>query len=95
MKNLRHPNVILAIVAIVLLIIAVALYANGFGAGYYFAIASLVLWTIHYVIAVIDVSKTTTLTSSQRTLWLILVIIVPAAGSLLYYFIHSHNKQLD
>lgn len=95
MKNLRHPNVILAIISFIILFIGLGLYANGYGAAYYVVLFSLLLGAIHWVWSIIDVSKTTTLTASQKTLWFILVLIVPGAGSLLYYFIHSHYKQLD
>jgi hypothetical protein len=95
MKNLRHPNVILAIISFIILFIGIGLYANGYEAAYYVVGFSLFLGAIHYIWSVIDVSKTTTLTSSQKVLWFIIVLIIPGAGSLLYYFIHSHNKQLD
>jgi hypothetical protein len=95
MKNLRHPNVILAFISIIIFFVGVGLYANGYNAAYYVVIFGLVLGAIHWIWSIIDVSKTKTLTGSQKNLWFILVLIVPGAGSLLYYFIHSHYKQLD
>lgn len=94
MKPLRHPNFILAIISIIVFFIGIGLKANSNASGDYVIIGSIVLGAIHYIWSIIDVATTPTLQAVQRKFWLIVVIIVPAFGSIIYYLMHTRNKQV-
>jgi Phospholipase_D-nuclease N-terminal len=94
MKNLKHPNFILGIISFIILFIGIGMRANAYPSGDYVIGASIVLGAIHYIWAIFDVAKTTSLQPSQRTFWLIIVIIVPALGSIIYYIMHSRRNQV-
>jgi Phospholipase_D-nuclease N-terminal len=94
MKSTRHPNFILGIISFIIFFVGIGMRANSMAAGDYVLVGSIVLGAIHYIWSILDVSKTDTLQTSQRTLWLIVVICIPAAGSILYYILHSRRNQV-
>ena len=91
MSNLRHPNVILALVAVILGAVAIGLYTahNNKVAGVLMVIA-MSLGVIHWIWSIIDVARTDTLKGSQKKFWLIGVICIPFGGT--FYYI-MHNKR--
>lgn len=94
MKSLKHPNFILAIVAILVFFIGVGLKANGYQSSDYAIGGGIVLGAIHYVWSIIDVATTHTLQAVQKKFWLIIVIVAPGFGSILYYIMHSRRNQV-
>ncbi len=94
MANLRHPNVILAFVAILIGVIAIGLYTarKNDTAGILMVIA-MILGVIHWIWSIIDVAKTNTLQGSQKKFWLIAVIAIPFGGTF-YYLMHSKRNTI-
>ncbi|MDB5196193.1 MAG: hypothetical protein JWP88_563 [Flaviaesturariibacter sp.] len=86
MKQTTHPNFILGIVSLILLIIgAIMLQRPDNSIGRYILFASIGLGAIHWLWSIIDVFKHQNLASQSRVLWGILVIAVPPVGGILYY----------
>lgn len=87
MRNKRHPNFILAIVAYLFLFIGIGLRANGYQAGDYVIGFSGLLGAIHWIWSIVDVLRNYRINSASenRIIWVILVIIIPPVGGLLYY----------
>jgi hypothetical protein len=86
MINTKHPNFILGLVSLLLLIIGgVGLKGNGFTSAEYVLIGGFILGGIHWIWAIIDVFTHQQLRSQSRVLWAILVIAIPPIGGLLYY----------
>ena len=94
MNNLRHPNFILAIVSIIVLLFGVGLKGNGYAFGDYVIIASIVLGGIHWIWAIIDVTKRDDLRGFQKNFWLIAVITCPAMGGMLFYAMHQERDKI-
>ncbi len=94
MANLRHPNLILAVVAVILGAISIALYSarNNQVAGVLMVIA-MVLGVIHWIWSIIDVANTTSLQGSLKKFWLIAVIAIPIGGTF-YYLMHSKRNTI-
>ena len=94
MANLRHPNLILAFVAVIIGAIAIGLYTtrNNEAAGIFMVIA-MILGVIHWIWSIIDVANTTSLQGSQKLFWLIAVIAIPIGGSF-YYLMHSKRDTI-
>jgi lipopolysaccharide export LptBFGC system permease protein LptF len=94
MANLRHPNLFVALAAVLLGVVAIALYTarKNETAGILIVIA-MVLGVVHWIWSIIDVSKTTTLQGSQKKFWLIAVIAIPFGGTF-YYLMHSKRNTI-
>ena len=96
MKNAKHPNFILAIISITVLLIGIGLKANGYQSGDYILIGGVILGAIHYIWSIIDVigRDRDDLRSFQKRFWLIAVIAVPALGSILFYIMHQQRDKI-
>ncbi|HEX2532717.1 MAG TPA: PLDc N-terminal domain-containing protein [Chitinophagaceae bacterium] len=94
MKNLKHPNFILGIFSILLVIIGVGVKAYGYHAGDWMVIAAVVLGGIHWIWGVIDVIARHDMKPFQKRFWLIAVIAAPAIGGLLFYIMHQRPNKL-
>jgi hypothetical protein len=96
MKNAKHPNFILAIVSIIILLIGIGLRSNGYQSGDYIIFGGVALGAIHYIWSIIDVigRDRDDLRGFQKRFWLILVIAVPAFGSLLFYIMHQQRDKI-
>ena len=94
MANIRHPNFILGLVAIILGAIALGLriiYSNETASV--LMIVAFGLGVIHWIWSIIDVSRTSTLLGSQKKFWLIGVIAIPIGG-MFYYIMHSKRNTI-
>ena len=86
MKQTTHPNFIIGIISLILLIIgAVLLRRPDHTLATYILIAAVALGAIHWIWAIIDVFRQQNLASQSRVLWGILVIAIPPIGGILYY----------
>ena len=80
-----HPNFILGIIAILLIIVGVGLNRAGSPAGFWLWVTAVCLGGIHWIWSIIDVLRHQNKATQSRIIWIILVVIVPAVGSMLYY----------
>lgn len=94
MKNLRHPNFILAIVSAILLFLGVGFRANGYAAGDVILIAGTALAGIHWIWAIIDVISRHDLRPFQKRFWMIVVIAVPVFGAMVFYGMHQERNKI-
>lgn len=94
MKNLTHPNFILAVISIIVLLLGIGFRANGYAFGDYVIGASIVLGAIHWIWAIVDVSKRSEMKSFQKSFWLIAVIACPALGGMLFYAMHQERDKI-
>lgn len=87
MRNKRHPNFILGLIAYLFVFIGIGLRANGYESGDYVLGFSALLGAIHWIWSIIDVLRNYRVNSASenRIIWVILVIIIPPLGGLLYY----------
>jgi hypothetical protein len=94
MANLRHPNLILAFVSIIMGVIAIGLYNVHYNnVASVFMIIAMALGVSHWIWSIIDVAKTDTLRGSQKKFWLIGVICIPFGG-MFYYLLHSKRNTI-
>lgn len=95
MANLRHPNFILGIVAVLFHVIAIGLRANReHRTADVLTIIGIALMFISWVWSIIEVQKTDTLEGSQKKFWLIAVIAIPFVGGILYHLLHSKRNTI-
>jgi hypothetical protein len=94
MQTQKSPNLILGIVSIIIMFLGIGCRANGYQAGDWIIGASFLLGAIHWIWAIVDVSKTTTLRPSQKKFWLIITIVVPFFGSMIYYLMHWQSGRV-
>lgn len=94
MKNLRHPNFILAIVSTIVLFFGIGLRANGYQAGDYILIAGTLLAGIHWIWAIIDVINRHDMRAYQKRFWLIAVVAVPVFGAMVFYGLHQESDKI-
>lgn len=96
MKNAKHPNFILGIIATIVVLIGIGFKANGYHSGNYMLIGGSILGAIHYIWALIDVigRDREDLRGFQKRFWLIIIIAVPALGSLLFYIMHQQRDKI-
>jgi hypothetical protein len=95
MANLRHPNFILGVVAVVLHAIAIGLRVNRNNAlADILAIGGAALMLISWVWSIFEVQRTDTLEGSQRKFWRIAVVAIPFVGGMLYHFLHSKRNTI-
>ncbi|MDB5251012.1 MAG: hypothetical protein JWP27_181 [Flaviaesturariibacter sp.] len=85
MKQTTHPNFILGLVSLALLIIGALMYKGQHHYADYVLLASLALGGIHWIWSIIDVFRHQNNASQSRVLWVILVVVVPPLGGLMYY----------
>jgi uncharacterized membrane protein HdeD (DUF308 family) len=94
MKNMRHPNFILAVISLIMLMIGVSFKVNGYKSGDYIIIVSVVMGAIHWIWGVIDVIGRKDMKPFQKRFWLIAVIAAPAIGGLIFYIMHQERNRL-
>lgn len=95
MANLRHPNFILGIVAIIMLGVSVAFRNNRESeTGDVLVIVTAVLMTISWIWSIVEVAKTDTLEAGQKVLWTIAVVAIPFVGGMLYHWLHSKRNTI-
>lgn len=94
MKNLRHPNFILAISSGIVLIIGIGLRANAYPFGDYVIIASAVMGVVHYIWSITDVISRHDLKPFQKRFWLIAVVACPLIGGMLFYVLHQRGGRI-
>jgi hypothetical protein len=94
MANIRHPNFIIALVAVFLSILAIGFRANRDNStGDVLLISAVVLGAVHWIWSIIDVARTDTLEGSQKKFWLIAVICIPLGG-MFYYLLHTKRNTI-
>jgi hypothetical protein len=94
MKNLRHPNFILAIISGIILLTGIILRANGYQGGDYVIGAGALLAGIHWIWAIVDVINRTDMKPFQKRFWLIVVIAVPVFGAMVFYGLHQESGKI-
>ena len=93
MKHMKHPNFILAIVSIIVLLIGIGMRFYGYAGGDYVIGFSALLGAIHYIWSIIDVVGGD-LKGEKRIPWLIAVIACPVLGGMLYYVMHQTRGRI-
>jgi 4-hydroxybenzoate polyprenyltransferase len=94
MKNLRHPNFILAIVSAIVLFLGIGFRANGYQEGDYVLVAGTLLAGIHWIWAIIDVISRHDMRPYQKRFWLIVVVAVPVFGGMVFYGLHQEGDKI-
>jgi hypothetical protein len=94
MKNLRHPNFILAIVSAIVLFIGIGMRASGYQGGDYVVGAGAILAGIHWIWAIVDVIGRSDMKPFQKRFWLIVVIAVPVFGAMVFYGMHQESGKI-
>jgi hypothetical protein len=96
MKNLKHPNFILAIISALVLFFGIGMQANGYFAGDYILGAGALLAGIHWIWAIVDVigRKHEDLKNFQKRFWLIIVVAVPVFGAMVFYGLHQEGDKI-
>ena len=94
MKSTSHPNFILGIITILLVLVGIGFKANGYRYGDYVLIGSTILGGIHWIWGIFDVVGNTDMKPFQKRFWLILVVAVPALGALLFYILHQKSGKI-
>lgn len=94
MKNLRHPNFILAIISAVVLFLGIGFRATGYQAGDYILIAGTLLAGVHWIWAIVDIINRGDLRAYQKRFWLIVVIAVPVFGAMVFYGLHQEGNKI-
>lgn len=93
MANIRHPNFLLGLLAIILAAVALGFRSNKYEFDYYVAIAAAAVGVIHWIWSIIDVWKTDTMQGSQKIFWQIAVTAIPLGG-MFYYMLHSKQDTI-
>lgn len=94
MANLRHPNFILAVVSVIVLLLSIGFHSNGdLTTADILLLIAILMGGVHWIWSIIDVSKTDTLVGSQKKFWLICVICIPLGG-MFYYIMHSKRNTI-
>jgi FtsH-binding integral membrane protein len=94
MKNLRHPNFILAIVSAVLLFFGIGMKAMGYKGGDIVFIIGAGIAGIHWIWAIIDVINRSDMRPYQKRFWLIAVVAVPVFGAMVFYTLHQEKDKI-
>ena len=84
-KRTHHPNFILGLSSMLILLIGIVLRYNGFYAGNYIMMGAVAMGAIHWIWSIIDVLAHQSFKSQSKVFWIILVIVIPPVGGLLYY----------
>lgn len=94
MANLRHPNFLLGAFAVLIGALALGLRTAGdHEIAFILMVIAFALGVLHWIWSIIDVSKTDTITGSQKVFWLIGVIAIPIGG-MFYYMMHSKRNTI-
>lgn len=93
-KNMRHPNFIIGVTSLLLLIIGIVLRADGFAAGSWVVIAAVALGAIHWIWSVVDVITGYDLNPKSRVFWMIIVLLIPPLGGLYFYMMKRKNVSM-
>lgn len=95
MANIRHPNFILAIIAVLFHVIAIGMRANRHSeAGDILTIIGAVLMFVSWVWSIFEVQKTNSLEGSQKKFWRIAVVAIPFVGGVFYHLLHSKPNTI-
>ena len=95
MKNLKHPNFILAIVSAVLIFIGIGMRTSGYQGGDYITGIGALLAGVHWIWAIVDViGRSGDLKPFQKRFWLIVVIAVPVFGAMVFYGLHQERGKI-
>ncbi|HZH63661.1 MAG TPA: hypothetical protein VEY10_02140 [Flavisolibacter sp.] len=95
MANIKHPNFILAIAAIILGLLSIGFRANrNNSVGDILSIVAAGMAIISWIWSIFEVQTTDTLQGSQRKFWRIAVIAIPFAGGILYHLMHSKRNTI-
>ena len=94
MKNLRHPNFILAIISAIVLFLAIGMKSSGNQAGDILIIIGAALDGIHWAWAIIDVINRDDMKNYQKRFWLIAVVAVPVFGAMVFYGLHQERDKI-
>ena len=88
MNGIKHPNFILGIISLLLLICGIALYSYRHSFADYIICAGLFFGIIHWIWGIIDVLKhhnSHVNKENRNIIWVIMVIALPPVGGILYY----------
>ena len=94
MKNLRHPNFILAVVSAIIMLAGIVMRFNAYPEGDYVLGAGALLAGVHWIWAIVDVINRTDLKPYQKRFWLIVVIAVPVFGAMVFYGMHQEKNKI-
>lgn len=94
MKNLRHPNFILAIVSAIVLLLGIVTNANGDYSRNYVLMTGVLLAGIHWIWAIADVIFRHDMKPYQKRFWLIAVVAVPVFGAMVFYGLHQEKNKI-
>jgi lipopolysaccharide export LptBFGC system permease protein LptF len=95
MANIRHPNFILGVVAVMFHVIAIGLRANReHNTANVLTIIGAALMLVSWVWSIFEVQKTDTLEGSQKKFWRIAVVAIPFVGGILYHLLHSKRNTI-
>ena len=94
MKNLRHPNFILAIFAAIVLLAGIVMRFNKYPEADYVIGSGALLAGVHWIWAVIDVINRKDMKAFQKRFWLIVVIAVPVLGAMVFYTLHQEKDKI-
>lgn len=94
MKNLTHPNFILAVISIIILMFGIGFRANGYAFGDYVVGFAVLLGAVHWIWAIIDVVKRPDMRRYQKRFWAIVVIACPVLGGMLFYGMHQERGKI-
>lgn len=94
MKNTKHPAFIIGVISIILFIIGAVVKSQGYRAGDYIAIFSVILGGVHWIWSIIDVATRKDMKPFQKRFWLIAVVAAPAIGAMIFYIMHQRAGRL-
>lgn len=94
MKNLKHPNFILAIISAIVLFMGIGMKSMGDSGGDTVIIIGGALAGIHWIWAIIDVISRHDMKAYQKRFWLIAVIAVPVFGAMVFYGLHQERDKI-
>ncbi len=94
MKNTKHPAFIIGVVSIILFIVGAVIKSQGYRAGDWVVISSVVLGGIHWIWSIIDVASRHDMKPFQKRFWLIAVVACPALGAMIFYIMHQKANRL-
>jgi hypothetical protein len=95
MGNIKHPNFLLGLVAILMHAVSIALRTNrSHEAAGFLMIGGFVLMLVSWVWSIVEVQTTDTLQGSQRKFWRIAVVAIPFVGGMFYHIMHSKRNTI-
>ncbi len=95
MANIRHPNFILGVIAVILLIVSIGFRTSRNNQiADILTIGAFALMLISWIWSIFEVQTTDTLKGSQRKFWSIATIAIPFIGGMLYHMMHSKRNTI-